>query len=262
MTSGLMTEFATKVDRRAAPIMIEGRVGQPALLLLHGLTASPTEVQPLADHLHRRWPDASISCPLLPGHGTTAQQLSTVRREAWIAVSQSELERLARKSDQIVVIGVSMGAVLAAHLAATHSCVRSLAMLSPMFFLKPALRACLPWLRFVVPYKVKSRASIDNHIAKGLFSYDRYPTRSLMELQRMANRTFAQLGDIACPVLIAVGKLDRYMTMSTMRKVCARLTASPLEIVTCEQSGHVLPHEPDAEMLFEKIHAHVLRSLE
>ncbi len=261
MAAELANENATTINHRAAPFLVEGQSGEPAFLLLHGLTASPTEVQPLADFLHQRFPNASISCPLLPGHGTTPQNLRAVGRDSWMTVAKSECQRLASVSEKVAVVGVSMGAVLAAHIAASEPNVCSLTMLSPMFSLKPVLRACLPWLRFIVPYKMKSRASIDNHIAKGLFSYDRYPTKSLWELQRLADQTLAKLQTIQCPVLLAVGKLDRYMSMSSLQIVRDRLTSTRVETVACEHSGHVLPHEPDAEMLFEKIHAHLLGSL-
>ncbi len=257
MATELIIEKATNIDHRAAPFIIEGQSGSPAFLLLHGLTASPTEVQPLADYLHQRFSNASISCPLLPGHGSTPQHLHKVSHDLWLTVAQNELQRLFSITDHVSVVGVSMGAVLAAHLAATEPKVCSLTMLSPMFFLKPALRACLPWLRFIVPYKMKSRASIDNHIAKRLFSYDCYPTRSLLELQRLANQTLVRMPSIQCPVLLAYGNLDPYITKSSLQRVRRRLTSESIEIVECAHSSHVLPHEPDAEMLFEKIHTHV-----
>ncbi len=44
-----------------------------AVLLLHGYTGSASEMRPLGEYLHKQ--GYTVLCPLLPGHGTTVEEL-------------------------------------------------------------------------------------------------------------------------------------------------------------------------------------------
>ncbi len=66
----------------AAPYRCHGSRGGVGVILIHGLTASATEVRPIADHLERAAVGITLSCPLLPGHGTTFEDLRHTAAEA------------------------------------------------------------------------------------------------------------------------------------------------------------------------------------
>ena len=51
------------------------------ILLIHGFTATPTEVKPIGDYLHKKKYD--IYSVLLPGHGTTPEDLQTKKLGDW-----------------------------------------------------------------------------------------------------------------------------------------------------------------------------------
>ena len=65
--------FSSKLDPSAF-ILENGPVGA---LLVHGFTASPTEMRLLGNHLHQR--GLTVAAPLLPGHGTNLADLSKQR---------------------------------------------------------------------------------------------------------------------------------------------------------------------------------------
>lgn len=236
-----------------APFLHDGASDGIAVIMLHGLTASPTEVLPIAQYFREVRPEFTLSCPLLPGHGTTPEQLRATTAEAWIQAVQSEVERVSRHCRSVSLIGVSMGAVLAAHIACHDARVRSVAMLAPMFAFRASARFLLPWLRYVKPYLSKSAQSIDNHRRKGLYSYDRYPVDSLNALRRLARRVRAGLGELRVPTLIAAGRKDRYLPWSILEQLCREVGSERVEKVECDHSGHVLPHEPDAPRLFKAL---------
>ena len=60
--------------------------GEIGVLLLHGFTATTAEVRPLAKRFH----DAgfTVSGVLLPGHGTTPQNLNETSRTEWLGASE------------------------------------------------------------------------------------------------------------------------------------------------------------------------------
>src|SRR3954467_4041821 len=91
--------------------------GPDACLLLHGLTGSPAEVRPVGEALAQA--GFRVLGPMLPGHGTSPEDLYTVTREQMIHAAESALASL-NGARRIFVGGLSMGALLTLHLAAKH----------------------------------------------------------------------------------------------------------------------------------------------
>lgn len=232
----------------------EGTADGCGVLLIHGLTASPTEVQPIADFLGQSDPTLTISSPLLPGHGTTPEALRGTDPATWSRCVADEIERLATRRGGVIVVGVSMGAVLAAEGTIRDPRVRGLVMLAPVFGIGGIRGLALPLLKHVKPFVRKSRASVENHRAKGLFSYDRYAVTSLLQLRELGRRVRPALHRVAVPTLLAAGRRDRYVPWRSVERLRSELLANRqtgfrLEFVECPRSGHVLPHEPDSANL-------------
>ena len=53
------------------------------ILLVHGFTGSPASMRPWAEYLNQR--GYTVKVPLLPGHGTTPEDLNLVKWEEWPA---------------------------------------------------------------------------------------------------------------------------------------------------------------------------------
>jgi carboxylesterase len=84
------------------------------LLLLHGFTSHPLlTLGPLPQVL--REAGFAVSQPALPGHGTRPENLLKVRWQDWLLAAR---EAYAALPEPRGVVGLSMGALLAAHLAA------------------------------------------------------------------------------------------------------------------------------------------------
>jgi carboxylesterase len=70
-----------------SPFLLEG--GSTGILLIHGFTGSPPEMLLVGDYLNER--DLTVSGPLLPGHGTTVEDLDTRTWEDWTSHVESAL---------------------------------------------------------------------------------------------------------------------------------------------------------------------------
>ncbi len=122
------------------------RVGRTGVLLLHGLTGMPSEMRPLARHLAKR--GYTVSTPLLPGHGAGHHELLATTWRDWIAGARRAYRELAARCDDVVVGGLSMGALLATMLAADEPAIAGIVLLSP------TLRydgSSIPWTRRLLP---------------------------------------------------------------------------------------------------------------
>ena len=146
-----------------------------------------------------------------------------------------------------------MGAMLAAAVALAGKGVGSIVMLAPVFALSPGKALYVRLLRGIVPYAKKSRRSLENHRAKRLFSYDRYPLVSLNHTHVFGTRVRRRLGELRIPVMVACGRRDPYVDFSHAQSMCREFGSGTAEFVDCRESGHILPHEPDAPMLLERI---------
>src|SRR5437016_5161881 len=97
----------------AEPFSLGG--GDLACLLLHGLTGSPAEVRPVGEALAKA--GFRAVGPLLPGHGTTPQDLEVVTRADMLDAAREALLSL-RGARRVYLCGLSMGALLVVYLAA------------------------------------------------------------------------------------------------------------------------------------------------
>ncbi len=87
---------------------------RPGILLIHGFGGGPEELAALEEHLKDEGFETRL--PLLPGHGKQQRRRSELTRDQWKdAVERSYLE-LAHGGRRVVVIGFSMGGLLAANL--------------------------------------------------------------------------------------------------------------------------------------------------
>lgn len=252
---------AVGVDPAAAPLYHEGDENGLGILLLHGLTATPTEMRPLFDFLREHRPEHSLTCPLLPGHGTSPADLKATDPQAWTIAVDHELDSLAGRHNRLCIAGVSMGGLLAVQAAVRDSRVRAVMLLAPMLGLKPIASVSLSILCRLRSYKRKSRRSRANHRKHGLHTYDCYPLRSLVHLRAMASDTQLLLPELHVPTLIATGRRDPYLSQSFVERMSRAIGTDQLEWIECPQSAHILPHEPDAPMLFKKLDDFLARAL-
>ena len=94
-------------------ILGQGRTG---VLLVHGLGGTPIEFKLVAKGLARN--GFKVYCCQLAGHCGSTEDLIKTKWEDWYASVEESFEVLRKDCDTIVVGGLSMGAVLALHLAA------------------------------------------------------------------------------------------------------------------------------------------------
>jgi pimeloyl-ACP methyl ester carboxylesterase len=87
----------------------------PGALVVHGLTGSPQSVAGLGAALEGA--GFIVGVPLLPGHGTSPEDLA---RCGWAEWEGAVEDAYARLPPPVVVAGLSMGGALAAGVAARH----------------------------------------------------------------------------------------------------------------------------------------------
>jgi len=178
--------------------------GSQALVFLHGFTCTPKTLLPVAENLHQA--GFTLSLPLLPGFGTTPEDMARHRAQDWLDAAVAAWDALARTHLQPAVAGLSMGSALALHVAAQRP-VSAVVALAPALFLRNWRLGFLPLLKWISPWRqagesdVKARQFEDQ-------CYSRYATKSLEDLQTVMAAARKALPRITAPLLAMQGRED------------------------------------------------------
>lgn len=220
------------------------RVG---VVMSHGFTGSPHGLRDWATHLA----DAgfAVRMPLLPGHGTTWQDMATRSWQEWYQAYEASYQELVPLCDTIVTAGLSMGGCLALRLAALKP-VAGTVVVNPGLVIDD-WRAPLSGL---LKHLVKSTPSIANDILKpGVDegAYSRTPTASVHELHKLFANTRELLPRISTPVHLFRSRTDHIVGDSSVRALQSGLRDGLLDIEWLENSLHVATVDNDAPLIFD-----------
>lgn len=94
--------------------LLEGSNGK-AVLLIHGITGTPSEMRYLGRILHKA--GFTVFCNTLPRHCASLGELKKVTWQEIACACVDDFKRLRAGYEKVFVAGISMGALMAVHLA-------------------------------------------------------------------------------------------------------------------------------------------------
>lgn len=222
-----------------------GRVGA---LLCHGFTGSPQSLRPWAEFLAEA--GLTVSLPRLPGHGTSWQEMNRTRSEDWYAEAARAFEELRGKTDEIFVMGLSMGGCIALRIAELRpDTVRGVVVVNPSLTPDTKLFLLAPVLR-LFPGSLKGIGSDIKKPGVAEVAYGRVPVRAAATLPRLWGPAVAGLGQLSAPVLVYRSTVDHVVGPASLRLLRAALPADRLTIRDCANSYHVATLDNDAAAIF------------
>lgn len=124
-----MTPNPAPVLAGAEPLSHVAADSAPGVLTLHGFTGNPSSMRPVAEAFVAA--GYHVELPLLAGHGTVIDDMLPTRWEDWAADAEAAYQRLAARTERIVVSGLSMGGSLSLWIALAHPEVLGLALVNP-----------------------------------------------------------------------------------------------------------------------------------
>jgi carboxylesterase len=222
--------------------------GPTGVLLCHGFTGCPQSLRPWAQYLADA--DLTVSLPRLPGHGTTWQEMARTRWEDWYAEVDRAFDELHASTDEIFVMGLSMGGCLALRLAELRGqAVSGLVLVNPSVTAETKLFLLAPVLKLVVP-TLKGVASDIKKPGVTELAYDRVPVKAAATLPGLWRITQQQLGQVTQPVLVYRSPSDHVVGPANLEILRRGLPASQLEVRECPDSYHVATLDNDADAIF------------
>ncbi len=229
----------------------------PAVLALHGYGGTPVEVDLVVKAAQSL--GLAAHSPLLRGHGWTAADLATTRFDDWLGSARDAFQELSAEYGKVVVVGLSMGSLLAAELCLQQpSRVVGLGLLANAFWLRGPFPAwpLAAYHRFALPdvHLPKHSADIQEPEARqNHLTLSAQPARSASEVWAHGRRLRDRLGAIVCPAYLAHGQKDRVCPVRNLRRVAARLGSTRVRTRCCQRSGHIVTRDYDARLVFDDL---------
>ena len=93
------------------PMFYENEGADTLVLFVHGFMGSPNQFEYYANHLRAH--NVAVAAVLLPGHGGSSASFSKHALNSWQEHLQTQLEHYAQRYSNIVLVGHSMGGLLA-----------------------------------------------------------------------------------------------------------------------------------------------------
>jgi carboxylesterase len=227
------------------------------VLLVHGFTGSPASMKPWARHLAEL--GYAVEVPLLPGHGTTWQDLNQVAWTDWYSEAQRAFDDLHRSCEAVVVCGLSMGGSVVLRLAEVRGeQVSGVVLVNPFLSSSRKELKALPVLKHVVP----SLRGVVNDIKKpdqDERGYDRLPLKGLSAVMEMWKAVVPDLGRVTQPLLYFRSATDHVIDVSSSATVLSAVGSTDVEERILDDSYHVATLDNDAPRIFEESAAFIAR---
>ncbi len=226
------------------PFLLPSWPGRPGVVLIHSYLAEPREVRQLARFLNRRglW----VYVPRLPGHGTSPEDLSKRSSREWLEAVERGYALLGCLCRQVVLGGVSVGAVLAFDLAARVKGVAAAFAICPPLRLQDFSGRFMPaidiWDRLV--HRVKGDNGYEQFhpfsSENPTVNYDRNPLSGIREVGRLLAGLEDKAAAITQPVLIVQSEKDSVVNPKGSQRFYSLLGSRQKEYRLVHSDRHVL----------------------
>ena len=239
----------------AEPFFFLGDRSKPACLLIHGFTGTPKEMHWMGDYLFQQ----GYTClgVRLAGHATTPEDMIRTRWTDWTASVEDAYSLLRGVTDNIYLMGLSMGGVLSL-LMSTKLKVRGVVAMSTPYKLEDDRR--LKYIELIskfMPYLPKSKEPsgtgwFDKRAWQEHVAYPQNPVRSISELDKLLGEMRRALPQVKAPLLLVHSKDDKYVLPENMELIdVALVSASEKTKLSIEGAGHVVTRDAARQQIFE-----------
>jgi len=231
----------------AEPFFIPG--GKTGCVLVHGFTGAPKEMRMMGDYLNGN--GVTVIGVRLAGHATQISDMIRTRWSDWLTSVEDGINLLSDFCDNIFVAGLSLGGILALMAASRYDINGAVAMSAPYTISNDWRVKFAKQISLFMPFVKKGHSdAVDQKTSKDHVDYTMYPTRSIAELHELVETLHNNLDQIRVPVLLINSKNDKTVPPSHAENYRHEIPSSHFELVTLENSGHVITEDIEREIVF------------
>jgi carboxylesterase len=215
-------------------------------LVLHGFTGCPQSMRPLAEAFAAA--GFAVELPLLPGHGTSVDDMIGTSWGDWSAAAEAAYDGLAARCERVVVAGLSMGGTLTVWLASRHPEIAGIVCVNPAMRVPDEMADLI---RQTLAGGVDRFPSIGGDVADPAAreeAYDATPLAALLSLAEATTALRHDLGKVTSPLLLMTSPQDHVVPPSDSDELAAGV-AGDVERVRLDRSYHVATIDHDKDLV-------------
>jgi carboxylesterase len=256
LTDELMGAISGLVDHQrnyvplTVPVPPLPRYPRVGVLLLHGFTSSVKTVSGLVPRLEAAGIPHRV--PVLRGHGGVYTDLVGCTAQDWLDDAEAALHDLAKEVDKVVVVGLSMGGLIAINLGIARPdlvcgvCTWAASLL----FRDPLTPLASVMARFVDTWPAPN-AFNDLSLALESENYPRFPTDAFVSLRNFARDTGLRLRQLRVPICVLHSKADQIISPTSANLIYRDVSSTHREIHWFTRSGHEMGQDCEREAVFD-----------
>lgn len=218
-------------------------------LVVHGFTGNPGSMRGVAEALAAA--GFHVEMPLLPGHGTTVEDMLPTRWADWSGAAEAAYQTLAARTDKVIVVGLSMGGALTLRLGADHPEIAGLVCINPAT--QPQAAEVVEMLQGMVDSGTEVFPAIGSDIADPdahESAYDATPLRPLLSLVNDGLAPLAELYPSMQQPLLLLNSPQDHVVEPVQGDYLAANYGGPVQRILLERSYHVATQDYDKDIIF------------
>lgn len=246
-------ELAGRIFGTPEPFFLEGAGANAdtVVLLIHGFTGTPSEFRRLGYYLNDL--GYTVKAILLPGHGTTPEDMIRTGFVDWWRCVKEEFEELRQQGyGRVIPIGHSMGGLLSLKLAMEKE-VPGVVTLATPIHLGSRIPIFAFLIQFFVKYVSKRRPAGSAQPVSESMAYDRTPVPCVVHFRKLLFHVKRKLDRVEAPVFIAQGELDRTSLPESAPFIYRNVSSSRKEMKVYPNSSHGILLDSDRDQVYEDI---------
>lgn len=202
------------------------------VMLIHGGGGgTAADMREISQYIHEKT-GFSIFVPLLPGYGTSKEDLLEIQAEDWLNSVKNWFIEFKNENKKVFLVGHSMGGVLALTLAGEFSTdVSGIISVSAPIKLKGFLIKLVPFFKLFVKYwkqnDLEKWAKATNGVWAG---YEYIPLSVVGKFQKLIKQNKQQLHRITAPILIIQGRHDEFVTNKSPTQIFENVSSTDKKI--------------------------------
>ena len=229
-----------------------------AVYIIHGFTSTTYEVRELAEFLAIK--GYHVKADNLPGHGSSIENCNRVKYKDWFQHVEQGVAELAADSENVFVVGMSMGGVLGLHLASLFP-LNGLVVAATVieFINENKLKYFNSWLHPVFPKLSKEwfYDKVENEKIV-FFGYDKYPMKALQQFYKMNKQVQSELKNVKCPLYIIHAENDKTSKDANVDIIYKSVSSQLKKVLRVQKaSHHLFIKSPDQEQIFSSVHSFI-----
>ncbi|MEG0259653.1 MAG: alpha/beta fold hydrolase [Lysinibacillus sp.] len=223
------------------------------LLCLHGFSGGPYEVEPFINYIAENT-DWLIEAPTLSGHGESLL-LRGFTSKHWLMDAELAYRSLAKRVDEVIIVGFSMGGLLAMYLAKRYK-VKKLVLLSAAAkYVSPI--QLLKDFKEMATEAYRKQLKDNELFLRYQHKIGNVPVSATVEFMKVVKAIAPYYKDIKTPVYIVQGKMDGIVPYQTAKYLYDQLCATEKHLYFSDMGKHHICFSEDCQDWF----SHVLRFL-